>query len=223
MLYNIHDRYIGRCLDLYGEWSWEEIRATQQYASGTVLDIGANIGTHTLAYSHVAKQVVAFEPVVGLFRLLCTNLALNCMENVFPVDCAIGAENAITHVISPDYQHENNLGACTIGDEHWRTVGMRTIDSFSFPDVSLIKIDVEGYEREVLRGAVETIKRCKPVLYVEDDRKEKSQDLRAFIESIGYSIEEHNVPLYNPQNYRDNAENVFPEIYSTNLLCLPRG
>src|SRR4051794_25433579 len=93
MLYNINDRFIGKCLDLYGQWAYGELVATMDYAKdGIVLDVGANIGTHTLVYSHVAKGVIAFEPVIGIFQMLCTNLALNCIENVFPLNIAIGHE-----------------------------------------------------------------------------------------------------------------------------------
>jgi hypothetical protein len=86
----------------------------------------------------------------------------------------------------------------------------------------MIKIDVEGYEQQVLEGAMETIARCKPALYVENDRIDRSDALCSFIESIGYSMQVHNVPLVSEHNYRGNKYNLFPGIYSLNMLCLPK-
>ena len=64
------------------------------------------------------------------------------------------------------------------------------------PSVDLVKIDVEGHELQVLEGMVDTISRCRPVMYIEDDRPEKSKALREFIIRNGYTIEEHNPPMY---------------------------
>jgi FkbM family methyltransferase len=221
VLYNINDQFIGRCLDLYGEWAWGEIEYTAPYAKGIVLDVGANIGTHTLAYAKMAKQVIAFEPVIGLFTMLCTNLALNYIENVLPLNIAVGQKNGITSVLIPDYSVENNFGACSVSVGN-QQVQMYNIDHYNLSDVSLIKIDVEGYEQQVLEGAMETIARCKPALYVENDRIDRSDALCSFIESIGYSMEKHSVPLVNGNNYRGNKYNLFPGIYSFNMLCLPK-
>lgn len=221
MMYNIHDMYIGKCLDLYGEWSWEEIEATKQYATGVVLDVGANIGTHTLAYAQYAKHVIAFEPIIGIFNVLCANLALNCIENVTPLSIAAGDENKVVKAQSPDFNVVNNFGAFSVGSGDFHCP-VRTIDHLWLSDVTLIKIDVEGYELEVLRGAVETIARCKPALYVENDRQEKSEELCKFIESLDYSMTDHVVPLVVEDNYRGNADNIFPNIYSINMLCLPK-
>jgi FkbM family methyltransferase len=221
MLYNINDQFIGRCLDLYGEWAWGEIECTAHYAKGIVLDVGANIGTHTLAYAKLAKQVIAFEPVIGLFTMLCTNLALNCIENVLPLNIAVGQKNGITSVSIPDYSVENNFGSCSVSVGN-QQVHMDNIDHYNLSDVSMIKIDVEGYEQQVLEGAMETIARCKPALYVENDRIDRSDALCSFIESIGYSMQVHNVPLVSEHNYRGNKYNLFPGIYSLNMLCLPK-
>jgi FkbM family methyltransferase len=222
MLYNVNDVYIGRCLDLYGEWSWPEIEATIQYADGGgVLDIGANIGTHTLAYSKHSKWVIAYEPVTSVFTNLCANLALNCIENVYPMHAAVGTKHGITSIPVPILDVENNLGCFSAGSGD-QQVPMMPIDAFNLDDIALIKIDVEGNEEEVLRGAIETIQRCKPVLYVENDRKEKSDSLCSFIDGLGYTMSEHAVPLYREDNYRGNTKNVFPGIYSLNMLCIPK-
>jgi Methyltransferase FkbM domain len=112
------------------------------------------------------------------------------------------------------------LSCCvSVGNQE---VQMYSIDHYNLSDVSLIKIDVEGYEQQVLEGAIETIVRCKPALYVENDREDRSDALCSFIESIGYSMEKHNVPLVSGNNYRDKEYNIFPGIYSLNMLCLSK-
>ena len=62
----------------------------------------------------------------------------------------------------------------------------------------------------------------RPLLYVEDDRQERSAALRALLASLGYELYLHRPPLYNPANFAGNATNVFGRIVSLNLLCHPR-
>ena len=66
-----------------------------------------------------------------------------------------------------------------------KTVPIVRIDDLRLDDCHFLKIDVEGMEKTVLAGAVDTIRRFRPILYVEDDRFEKSAELRAFLESLG--------------------------------------
>jgi hypothetical protein len=102
-------------------------------------------------------------------------------------------------------------------------VPIRTLDSYEFDNVGLIKIDVEGFEEKVLRGGVKTIARCKPILYIEDDRPELSGSLRKFITELGYSIEEHRPPLTRGNNYFGNNIYIYSVsgLGSHNLVCRP--
>jgi hypothetical protein len=77
-------------------------------------------------------------------------------------------------------------------------------------------------ERAVLGGAIETIARCQPFLYVENDRARQSADLVRFIDELGYAMYWHRKPLYNPRNYLGNSTNVFGNIHSHNMLCVHR-
>ena len=96
-----------------------------------------------------------------------------------------------------------------------------TVDSLDLPVCHLIKIDVEGMEREVLQGAEQTIRRFRPVLYMENDRPEHSAALIRQVLDLGYRLYWHLPPLFNPQNYFGVAENVFGKIVSVNMLGLP--
>src|SRR5262249_40109323 len=84
-------------------------------------------------------------------------------------------------------------------------------------------IDVEGMERAVLEGAAQTIARCKPVLYVENDRPEKSPALIRTIDGLGFDLYWHCPPLFNPGNFGGNPTNIFGQIVSMNMLCVPKS
>src|SRR5258707_14359705 len=97
MLYNIHDVYVGRSLDLYGEFSEGEVGLFRQLVKpgDLVLDVGANIGTHTLFFSQrigATGRVLAFEPQRIVFQTLCANLAINSATNVWCYPHAVGGE-----------------------------------------------------------------------------------------------------------------------------------
>ena len=132
----------------------------------TVLDVGAHIGTHAMGMAKAAGpqgRVYAFEPQRKIFRELYHNLKLNDVHNVIPLRFAAGDQPA---VIEMNRSTANNEGGTAIGSGGDK-VELRTIDSFGFHNVSLIKIDVEAFEDHVLQGARKTISRDKPVLYVE--------------------------------------------------------
>src|SRR5690606_28828206 len=88
MLFNKRDLYVGRSLATYGEFSEAEIGLFRQILrpGGVVVEAGANIGAHTVPLARMVGEsgaVVAFEPQRLQFQLLCANLALNGMINVF--------------------------------------------------------------------------------------------------------------------------------------------
>lgn len=87
--------------------------------------------------------------------------------------------------------------------------------------VALLKIDVEGMELETLKGASEILAASRPVLYVENDRREKSPALIGWLRQQDYRLWWHVPPLFNPQNFFGVAENVYGNVGSCNLLCLP--
>jgi len=229
MIYNRHDAYVGRSLELYGEFSEGEVELFRAVlGEGDVaLDIGANIGCHTVALSRIVGptgQVYAFEPQLQMYMLLCGNVALNCHNLVIPVSAALGATTGQTSVPPIDYGQPGNFGGLELGSHpHGDLVPVASLDTFGFERVALAKIDVEGWERDVLVGGNETIRKTSPILYVENDRKEKSTALVSYLtRELGYGpIFWHTPPLYNPENYDGNKTNVFGRVVSINLLCAP--
>jgi FkbM family methyltransferase len=229
MIFNRHDRYIGRSLEQYGEFSEQEVElfATFLRPGSLVLEAGANLGAHTLALSALVGgegAVIAFEPQRLVFHLLCANLALNSITNVFAYQKAVGAADGTIVVPQIDPASEANWGGLALGAwEQGEPVPVTWLDGMRFPRLDLLKADVEGMEEQVLAGAAETIARHRPMLYLEDDRPDLSESLRARIRSLGYKIYNHTPPLFNPGNFANNPENIFPGIVSANLLCVPEG
>lgn len=229
MLYNFHDQYIGRALELYGEFSEGEIDMFVQMVrpGQVVLEIGANIGAHTVFFSQQvgpSGQVIAFEPQRVVFQTLCANVALNSLTNVFCFQQAVGEQPGTIIVPPLDYTQDNNYGGLALGNfEYGESVPVVTIDSLALKRCHMVKIDVEGMERAVLGGAVETLTRLKPLLYVENDRADKSAELVRFIDSLGYAMYWHKPPLFNPQNFLQNPVNHYPNIVSKNMVCVHRS
>ena len=107
MLYNPNDRFVGRALDLYGEFSEGEVQLFRQTVKPgqMVLDVGAHIGTHTLFFARAVGSrgaVIAFEPQRLLFQTLCANMALNSITNVICRNNGVGEDSGIIRVPALD-------------------------------------------------------------------------------------------------------------------------
>jgi len=226
MLYNSNDTYIGRSLDLYGEYSQGEadLFAGMLKPGNVVIEVGANIGAHTLLLSQLVTRsgaVIAFEPQRVLFQTLCANMALNHVTNAYCFQQAVGAKPGAVVIPPLDYTKPNNFGGLSLGTyQAGEQVPLATIDAFNFAFCHFLKIDVEGMEQQVLEGAAKLIHKFKPVIYLENDRQEKSDDLIRHLDSLGYKLYWHRPPYYNPRNFLGHAENVFPNIISQNMLCV---
>jgi FkbM family methyltransferase len=131
-----------------------------------VLDVGAHVGTHTTLMADLVGKdgvVYAFEPQKKIFRELVHNLRLNGITNAVPLRFALGDRQGVVEMNPSVAGNEGGTGVGRGGD----TVELRTLDSFHFDRVDLVKIDVEGYEDFVLGGATETMSKHKPLLLLE--------------------------------------------------------
>ncbi len=143
------------------------------------MDLGAHIGTHTVPMSKYVGNsgtVYAFEPNKKIYRELCYNLASNNLTNVIPVRSAVGNSHEIITIETPDPNNEGGSVARTTSDlKNGNAAYVLNLDRLNLNNVSFMKIDVEGYEANVINGARETIMRNRPVILIEiwDDNQAK--------------------------------------------------
>ena len=227
----LKDEYVGKSLYWYGEYNPDETEMILSLAphGRLCLDIGANIGVISQALVACEYDVEAFEPQPELAKLVSENLGMlphRKLGEYSVYNIALGAVDGVAKMPKVQYAAKGNFGGLGIGDKSIYgsyDVPVNTLDSFAYENVGFIKIDVEGYEYEVLCGAQETIARCKPIMYIEDDRVEKSRALRKMIDLLGYDIEDHRPTLYREKNFFGLQRNVWDKNYAShNLICRPK-
>jgi len=156
--------------------------------------------------------------------LLQANLALN---DIGWVDVRLmAAADAQGKICIPvvDYRTVGNAGAVSlIGADSDGWLQSSTIDSLNVCP-SLIKIDVEGMELVVLKGARQTLRRSQPKIYIENNPFPKEQSLSTlrWLRSEGYELYWDVKSLHNPNNFKGQSQPFFSDGFSSNVLALPR-
>jgi FkbM family methyltransferase len=204
MLLNTNDIYISAGIRETGAWSPEEtdLLARLVAPGQTVLDVGANMGSHTLAFCNfvgATGRVHAFEPQRIMYQAMVASVAMNSWTNVHSHMKLVGAKRGRMRLPSVSYEALSNFGMVSLApdreraksltyldDEVGEEVEMITLDSLKLPACHLIKIDVEGMEIDVLRGATETIKAHRPLIYMECQRDAVGEAALALLKSLGY-------------------------------------
>ncbi|MEX3015243.1 FkbM family methyltransferase [Gymnodinialimonas hymeniacidonis] len=152
----------------------EELALTAKYLpdGGTFVDIGANVGNHSL-YAGLfcgAGRIIPFEPNPLAYRLLVLNIVMNGLSEKVVFDhIGVGASDLDSDGFGMT-EREFNLGAARMVPGQGDIQTVRPDDVLRDESPDFIKIDVEGMEMSVLRGLQKTIRRCRPVLLVECDR-----------------------------------------------------
>lgn len=154
---------------------------------GIVYDIGANIGDHAATYAEwvgIHGVVYAFEPNPTAFECL----EFNSRPPIMPMQVALSDKDGLTSLVISD-----NVGASHLVDVEG-TIPTFALDHIDLQSPNFIKIDVEGYETKVLRGGVECITNCKPVMLIEVNEGalvragSSVAELLDLIESYGYNM-----------------------------------
>jgi FkbM family methyltransferase len=185
-------------LSIDGRYEREELelitsRFHEQIAGRTVLDVGANIGNHALAFAQTAARVVALEPHPISFRLLEINVRNH--PNVTALNVGASDRRAKLQAGTPP----GNAGGCSIGGHQNGDaveLEVQPVDELGLSDVGLVKIDIEGHEEQALRGMQALLGAQRPVIVFEQkadvisDGTSNSLDLiRAAGYAYFYSIE----------------------------------
>jgi FkbM family methyltransferase len=157
--------------------------------SSLVLDIGANIGNHSLFMATQAncKKIISFEPLPEIFSVLQKNIAENHLDNIEPLNYAVGKERGFAEIAKTI---ENNCGATSLKLSEKRTdIELIALDDFfsNIPKIDFVKIDVEGFEVEVLKGMKKTISKYKPKIWLEV-QKTTFLEVNEILENFGYKI-----------------------------------
>lgn len=137
----------------------------------TAIDGGAHIGTWSVHLAEQFRQVLAFEPAADTYKCLVVNTK-TCAA-VRTINAALGAAVG-SCVVVDDLTRVGNTGSRTVyegdatqGVARSFKVRLDTVDSYNLTDLDFLKLDVEGYELNALRGASDTIRRTNPVIVVE--------------------------------------------------------
>ena len=150
----------------------------------TVLDIGAWCGTWSLAMQKYAENIFCYEPNKTHFACLEKNLA--SFSNVSLYNCAIGNEEGFVK-LTEETATQNTRVIQEKGDTK-----ICTIDSLSLDNVDLIKIDVEGFEMEVLKGATETIKNVEYIMIELNNNTKRygssNLEIEKYLPTLGFTM-----------------------------------
>ena len=131
----------------------------------TIVDAGAMIGNHSCYFAAFLAHdaIAAFEPVPDNFALLVRNTRPFPTVERFPLALTDGSRRLVRMCVD-----RANMGACRVEDDGELPVPAMTLDSFDLGPVTLLKVDVEDHERELLDGARRTIARWRPLVLIED-------------------------------------------------------
>lgn len=224
--YLLQDLYIGRSLALYGEYSEGEVQLFEKFVKpgDIVIDAGANIGAHTVALARLVGEggaVLAYEPQRLIFQLLCANVALNELTNVFCFHAGLGAARSTVAVPVLDVHIQQNFGALRLG-EHDRgdPIEIKALDGIGVPRCDFLKADIEGMELAMLKGGREFISTHRPTLYLEAEKKDDLPELQKLLTAHGYCLFWHFSPYFSERNFFGNPDNVFGDIRSRNILAV---
>jgi FkbM family methyltransferase len=227
MLWPRQDGTIGRALALYGEFADGENRVMARYvtAGDCVVDVGANLGTTALPLARATGpqgQVLAFEPQPLMAQLLQTTLSLNECFHVRVITSGLADTAGWARIPAPGIAQGGNYGAVGLGHTGLPVPVMR-LDDMELSRCTLVKIDVEGLEWQVIQGAQGHLLHHRPVVYLEAKRTPGTVAALEWLMSNGWQCYWHFAFFFRPDNFRQNPENVFGGTGDMNVLAVPAG
>lgn len=211
LLINRNDNVIGRCISEIGSWELHYINFLKDlikrfYPVNTsieIIDAGSNIGVYSLSMSKIDGfnvKVVAIEAQRLIFQMLNANVALNSLENIWTLHKVISDKNEETILLEcPDLNVPANFGAYEIRKDlkysdydgkilmPSEEVKSITLDSLALENCVLLKLDIEGMEDVALMGAMNLMKKSKPIIFFEN-HKTDYQKVKSILKECEYAI-----------------------------------
>ncbi len=147
------------------------------------IDIGANVGIYSYYYMNKFEKIIAFEPLIKYCKLESLK-----SKKITVYNCAISDKQGETILYTPikeSIEIPSNSSLNKTGGEFIKNlVKLKKLDEFNLRDVDLIKIDVEGHESKVLNGALNTIKKNRPILIIEIEYRHNHMSINKIFEMI---------------------------------------
>lgn len=155
---------------------------------GILLDIGSNIGNHTLYFfkNNIIKSAYCFEPVKDTFQILQKNIEINNLQNKVKLfNIGVGESQGTAQIAS---YNKSNTGSSQLKISNKGDIPIIAIDEINFEqNISLVKIDVEGFELSVIKGMLNTLKIHKPLIFIEI-RNQFFEEIIAHLQALGYEF-----------------------------------
>jgi FkbM family methyltransferase len=151
-----------------------------------VADVGANHGLYTHVLAKRGARVEAFEPQPECVAVLRAYASRRRPGNVrvHPVALSAAAGTGTLHLPHGSPSSPSASLRPTTDTDGALEVILEPLDGFEFTDLTLVKIDVEGAELDVLRGATATLRRCRPLLFVEIEQRHHREPIAAVFDEI---------------------------------------
>jgi len=171
-----------------------------------VIDVGAQYGDYALLCAKVyGAKVYTFEPLLSDFIELKKNVALNKASNLIKAyRVALGNKSSIVQ-----FNCSDDMVSVFSGNKKQKVKMMR-LDSFKLKP-NYLKIDVEGFELEVLKGAIKTLKKHLPKIIIETHTRQLKKDCLALLSSLGYEVLHYGKASSIPNSAMDLVQNIFLE------------
>lgn len=224
MLVYKNDEIVSLALATFGEYCDAEVQIMTRYLNqdSVYLDIGTNIGYHALAiHKYIGCAIQGFEPHPDHFTIA----AYNCREKPIRIyNTALGNTNGTINMKRFDPEVQGNYGEVSVDkSDDGVPVTMIKLDQLEeLTRVDLMKIDVEGFEFQVLQGGTETILKHKPVIFYEAIEKEAWDPCFKFLRDMGYNqywVTCRTKPL--APTYKETEDNPFDIFGVSNILAVP--
>lgn len=208
---NINDQFIGKSFLNQKYWGLQDIEIISKIIEFkckkknkiVFYDVGANIGTHSIALSNIFKNKIvirAFEAQSNIYEMFNQSIKINNLNNIELYHNAVSDKNdEIIRIDLPDYSKQNNFGGLELLKPFQNSDNAQMKKSGIFEDiksikldifneeVDFIKIDVEGMENLVLKGSKNLIVNHRPFLFMEL-LKSKLEDVTEFFKDKDYNI-----------------------------------
>lgn len=217
--------YIDNLIYVFGNYELETLSFfKKKIKKGNVfVDVGANIGQHSIFVSKLVEdngKVISFEPIKKLYSQFLKSIEVNNIKNIKPYNFACGDVNEDGQISIC----KNNAGASSIltknKNQEIQKIKIRKLDDLIKSKVDFIKIDVEGYEPQVIFGAKNIIKKYKPKILLEYNPKiyhDKGLSMFSFLIEEGYNFTDFDTKnntdyIAYIKNFKDKQKNIYFEL-----------